>query len=260
MAENRLKYYKLSSQFKNKLGDIAEMSDKSSNHDCNSHLTYDATRQEIVCMKCGIVIDDHDLKDQFYAEISSLHKLSTAVDHSAGDGLLDSLTPSQGYFSARNPGVAMTLGRHLVNPYKTGLIADERGAFVREDPLSHEKHVEFSRYYVNLENLWKRRAENICSDHGLDTVEKTLVARTLKRLYSQLLLPTSKNSGSLAEYVIKAAIIDAGILQGKERENLEKEMYADLDKVRILLISRGDATLKKELRNEELRQNQQQQR
>lgn len=234
-------------------------------HNCTRYITYDATKSELVCSKCSIVIEDPELMSQYIDESIALFDLSpdatkraTTQDHNAGDDLLDSLTPQMGYVSPQNTGVCFALGgtsakdyqnrkvnKQLQDGYTVGNVTDEKGALFIEDPYTKEKKLSFSRYNVPLLNLWKREAEQRCTSYHLDTLAKSAIAKHLKRFYSVLMI------SGIGDLAVIAAILESKTLSPREAEILEAEYYRLLDDVRLTLLARGSKNTKAALKRQE---------
>jgi hypothetical protein len=94
-------------------------------------------------------------------------------------------------------------------------------------------------------NLWKEQAEQICTRYGLDTIQKTIVARHLKRQFSNLML------SGIKDYAVISSILNAGVLSPRDVKELEATSYKHLEQVRLFLLSRGQKTVLDSMKAEE---------
>lgn len=228
-------------------------------HNCSNYITYDASRHELACRKCGIIIEDDNILQHYIDESIALFELSaddtkraTAEDHNAGNQLYDSITPQNGYVSKSNTGVAFKLGarkkngqKQIQDAYTVGNLVDEKGGLFRVDPLTGEKQLCYSLYNIPVLNLWKREAESRCTNYHLDVLAKSAVDKHLKRFYSVLMI------SGIGDLAVLAAILESKTLPPRLQEKLEAEYYRILDDVRLTLLARGNKNTKAELKRQE---------
>lgn len=159
-------------------------------HDCNDFTVLTADG-EVVCIRCGRVMDEEAERLSYENGVSN-GKAYTASDHNAGNGLFNSVGEQSGYVSKQSPGTMMRLqarGAKLNNAYKSGLVADpSKGCHVEVDPLTGKIDVKFSRYDVPTLQLVKEKTLQRCVEYHLDTVQQTLIAKELTRVYSNLVM------------------------------------------------------------------------
>lgn len=212
-------------------------------HDCRDSAVEDFESREHVCLRCGKVVTE----DPTWAEVILSHRDSreSSGDHNAGNALYLSLTPQQDYISEASPGVAFQLNssakdafgkrvkKQLQDPYTTGNICG-KGMVVREDVLTGERKLAFSMYETPIIHLVKKKATEQVSRWRLDTVGQCIVANEIKKICSRLIM------GPIIDFSWQAAVLNSGLLDEKATKELEKELLASIDKIRLKLISRCD--------------------
>lgn len=216
------------------------------NHDC-SEFTVLTADNEMVCIRCGRVCEDEMREYLFEKGVAGEDgKRITINDHNAGNGLLNSETVQSGFVSLKNVGVAMSLNApkgkdfsgkkikpQLQDPYKAGLIADpSKGCHTEENVLTGKTSVKFSRYDLPTLQIIKERALKRCLEYGFDTVEQTVVAKELKRIYSHLFL------GPMIDYAVLAGLLmNSQFLSKSEQMELEKELAHCIEDIRGKVLS-----------------------
>lgn len=200
-------------------------------HEC-SDCAVPTAENEIVCIRCGIVLEEETTSYVWENGLpESEGRASTSTDHNAGNGLLDSLTIQQGFVSRQSPGVAMILNnprskdaqgkrikkQGLKDPYRAGLVADpSKGCHTVEDHLTGKTRIKFTRYDLPTLQIIKEKALQRCIGYHLDTVEQTLIAKELQRLYSNLVLTP------IVDYVVLAGLL-------KYRDRLPRDVVPELE-------------------------------
>jgi transcription initiation factor TFIIIB Brf1 subunit/transcription initiation factor TFIIB len=231
-------------------------------HDCED-FTVKAENGEMVCIRCGVVNELETAKEAVYNRSENDDKASSS-DHNAGNKLYNSETPQQDYVSPANPGVAMKLNDprgkdfqkkkikpQLVNAYMAGNIAGKPW-HIEQDSISGERRIVFSRYDIPTLQLFKQVTEGSATHFGLDTVQKTFVASTVTKLYSQIVM------GPLAFYIASAALIESGVLNAEQKQEAVDSMVIALDELRLKLVTRCNKDLMKQAKQQILVRQQQQ--
>lgn len=217
----------------------AAVTETPSYHNC-SDFTILSSDGEMVCIRCGKV-DEEETARHLYEVGEQDGRASTTLDHNPGNMLFDSQTMQSKYISRINPGVAMLLnhprGRdaqgkrikpQLKDPYRTGVLADPTVGFHIEcDELTGKKKVVCSRYDAPLLPFIKEKALQRCVSYQLDVVEQTLIAKELKRIYSNLFL------SEMVDYAVIAALLRYGhLLPSKSVKELERELIVCIEIIR----------------------------
>lgn len=222
-----------------------------SDHDCEQNSTEDFETKELICLRCGMVIQEPDNREIYVPDMEA--RVMGATDHYSGNGLLNSETENMDYVNKGNRGLAYKINRGskdvagkrvkttLNDAYRSGCIAGGKEMVLREDPLTKELSLKFNMYDKPMLRMIKERAMSELSRYGLSTIETTIIAKECKGIVSRLFF------SELIDYAWMAATLNAGVLKEKDAIALEQAMYRLMDPIRIKLLSRCDKNLAVEL-------------
>jgi len=212
-------------------------------HDCKRYSTEDFETKELVCLVCGMVMQEPDNHEIY---VPDLEARMMSRDHYAGNGLLNSQTENMDFVSRSNMGLAYKINRgskdfqgHKVkttlnDAYRSGCIAGGKEMVLKEDPITKELSLKFDMYEKPMLRMVKERAMKELTRYGLSTVDLTIIAKECKNIVSKLFF------SELLEYAYLAAALNADVLKPKDALALEQRMYGLMDPIRIKLLSRCD--------------------
>lgn len=226
------------------------MSAPPSDHDCERYSTRDFATGELVCLRCGVVVEEPENMEIYIPDCEA--RTMSNQDHYAGNALLNSETENPDYVSPKNTGLAYKInggGRdyqkkkvksRLNFAYQAGNIVG-KAMVMREDPLTKEASLKFSGYDKAMLQMVKERAVSELSRYNLSTVEMTIIARECKRIVSRLFF------SEMLDYAWMAAVLNADVLKEKDALAVERIMYDLIEPIRIKLLSRCNRALAAEL-------------
>lgn len=221
-------------------------------HDCKRYSVEDFETKELVCMVCGIVVQEPDNRGIYVPDIEA--RMMGSRDHYVGNGLLNSETENMDFVSRSNMGLAYKINKggrdfqgHRVkttlnDAYRSGCIAGGKELVLRKDSITGEISLKFDMYDKPMLRMVKERASSELAKYNLSTVELTIISRECKSIVSKLFF------SEMLEFAWMAAVLNAKLLKERDARAIEQALYEIIEPIRVKLLSRCDKALAVEMK------------